>query len=884
MLIRVKGRHDGVKQYLENGQKVGRELSRDQMDERVVLAGDLDVTDALIQSINVADDVDRYLSITLSFKEDEVSREMLDDVVKACGSFVYTAYRPDELNFYAEAHLPRIKSYVDSKTGQLVERKPHIHIVIPKLNLLSGQKIEPLGYVKSNIRYIDALQEFLNARHGLASPKDNRRVTLTDASEMIARYRGDLFEKPHQDLKQQLLDAVLDRRIERHDDFMAMLAEHGQVRVRNAGRDDAYMNVKPADALKGINLKDHVFSRTFLELPTSEKLARLAADASQSTQYETAGAARQPSADIAADLYHWFYQRARESRYLNSGNALAYQRYQDATPEDQQRTLDALERDFYQQFDKDPHGHAFDERERSLRRVGRVFEFKRGAPRTADGTAPGELRDGRGFGQPVHRPDAWSGTVWGGEHSLGATGSLAQTESLYGVRGVPGLAVAGHGDGSPVLLPDRAQVLVGIHESGGHRDLRRPRHRQPGVRGTGRVADTRVSQRVRDAREAGEAAAAQHEPAMAEIRQTLSARRLLAELSHSHGLQPDKYRVWQMKDGRDRIRAGTRSFNVSDFLTKELNLPWPEAQAILRGAYARQLGEVAIESPPQNPRGALWRAYTEARETAKLERRSAWTAQRASEQARRADIAAAYQTTSKAVRADRALSGPDRRAQLSVARMTRVTQEQALRGVILGEREAFQIAHPRAYPFEDFLRERAGRGDETALAVLRRSRQPLRDVDPADTRWIRPAAKAERNEILFNAPRLTYQVHHNGDVTYRHDDQDVVEDRRDAIRVLQGDRLAIETGLRLAQARFGRSLTLQGSLAYQEEAARIAAEAGLYVEFTDARLNAITQDRRAALVDERLATSLRPTLATDAGDQPDMPERTQHRPSKGPAF
>ncbi|WP_455289738.1 hypothetical protein [Cupriavidus necator] len=129
-----------MKQYLENGQKVGREFSRDEMDERVVLFGNLDVTDALIQALNVPESIDRYLSITLSFKEDEVSREVLDDVAKACRSFVFAGYREDELNFYAEAHLPRIKSYIDSKTGQRVERKPHIHVVIPKLNLLSGQE------------------------------------------------------------------------------------------------------------------------------------------------------------------------------------------------------------------------------------------------------------------------------------------------------------------------------------------------------------------------------------------------------------------------------------------------------------------------------------------------------------------------------------------------------------------------------------------------------------------------------------------------------------------------------------------------------------------------------------------------------------------------
>lgn len=167
MLIRVSGHHDGVKQYLEDGRKVGREFSRDEMDERVVLDGDLDLTESVYRMIDAAPNVDRYLTITLSFKEDHIDRETLDAVVRDFKAFVFAAYRPDELNFYAEAHLPRVKSYVDEKTGTLVERKPHIHVVIPKLNLISGQSARPFGFDKLNLDYFDAIQEHLNAKYGL---------------------------------------------------------------------------------------------------------------------------------------------------------------------------------------------------------------------------------------------------------------------------------------------------------------------------------------------------------------------------------------------------------------------------------------------------------------------------------------------------------------------------------------------------------------------------------------------------------------------------------------------------------------------------------------------------------------------------------------------
>ncbi|ECS8865351.1 relaxase, partial [Salmonella enterica] len=51
MLIRCRGFNSGVKEYLEEGQKSGRELSRDELDERVILDGNLDLTELIYKSI-----------------------------------------------------------------------------------------------------------------------------------------------------------------------------------------------------------------------------------------------------------------------------------------------------------------------------------------------------------------------------------------------------------------------------------------------------------------------------------------------------------------------------------------------------------------------------------------------------------------------------------------------------------------------------------------------------------------------------------------------------------------------------------------------------------------------------------------------------------------
>jgi hypothetical protein len=979
VLIRVDGRHDGVKEYLENGQKKGREHTRDQLDERVVLVGDLEVTDAIVQSINVASDVDRYLSITLSFKEDEVSFDTMAAAVKDFQEFVFAGYRPDELNFYAEAHLPKIKSYSDRRTGQSVERKPHIHVVIPKLNLITGNHAEPLGYVKSNERFMAAIQEHINAKYGLASPRENRRVQLTDASEMISRYRGDLFKDARSMLKESVLDAVLDRKIERYDDFMRLLAEHGETRLRNAGRSAQYPNIKlPGDA-KGVNLKEHVFSRAFIELPAAEKLQHLAADIK--TTYEVAGEPRDTVAQFSGALNEWHATRARENKYLNSGNARAYRAYQEASPADRLRMLDERERGFYAQHLKDHHEPnqtqprivkpaELTSEKRRIRRVGRVYEFKRAGARDAGRNADTRndtrnLDDARGrsgergqdgvsaadddanASEPVRRPSVADAQRW--QWGAGGGGPGAQAKTLNGLRGLSGVPVVRFQRGSEVLLPHHAPGVVEHGRAQRPDTLRRHRDRERGAgigalpalrpasreyavqdgqwrdvdhrwqwrnrqgadrppgeargrglsdaaslglqrlsgepdreeRGrspsgpTGRVTDSVVSQQVRNASEKYQRASAHAEPAFAEIRRWLKADRLLAELSHSHGVQPEKYPVVQGRDGADRIRSGSRHLNVSDFLTKELNLPWQEAAPILRGAYARQQGQSVALPARENPRVALWQEYAVVRDAATQAHRTASSAQRDTERARHRAIKTRFETRRAALRVDLDLSYRQQRSELSLARMNRLADETALRGHIKMERDTLKLKYGSAggSSFAEFLTTRAQDGDERALRELRRTRRLLPEANSAGHddamhgNEIRAVVTLDQqNEIIFRRPALSHQVHGNGDVTYRHDGRDVVRDRGVTVLVLQKDQDAIETGLRLAHAKYGSTLQLAGSDAFQREAASVAADAGIKVRFSDDRLNRVMMDRVAARVAERYESSARSKTAR--GDPP----------------
>lgn len=817
MLIRVRGSIAGIKEYLEKGRKEGREFSRDDLDERVILDGDLEITNAVIEAMGGVGD--NYLHITLAFREDEVGPEILRAITGDFKAFALSAYKPDEFSFYAEAHLPRIKSYIHKRTGELVERKPHIHIVIPKTNLLSGTVLDPLYRPifdkKSNrlmvpeqqMKWLDAFQESINAKYGLASPKDHRRVEFTDASEMLSRYKGDVFSGANAALKNRIFAEFLDRGIQDYGKFKALLAELGQTKNRNAGKAGEYLNIKLAGADKGVNLKEFVFSREFIELDDQAKRAKLAAE--DDTGYEVAGPARPTEREIEATLQEWHQVRAREIKYLNSGNRKAYAAYRAATPEQRRAILAEREARFYAKHREELPSHEQRTQAPGRDPYDRTYPFKRGR--------------GHQRGQPDPAADR----------------GIEAPEALNRVRSLSSLGVDGLAEGGEVLLPGDARDQLGDARPEHADPLRRPadRNGDAGLTATGRDVDNVVGQLVADMRERKAQAQGEQQPDMATIKRTLDARLLLAHLSQSHGLQPDRFTITKGKDGGDRIQCGARNLNVSDFLTKEMNLPWKDAEQILRQVSGQQL---AKQSTPtrSNPRRELWQLFRDVGRAQQDQRRAdEWAKQRARDAERRTAAKADFIGRRGRIEGDRALTAAERKAAISVARMERLQVEQALRDRIKAEHAELRAKHrkPYAEAYRDFLTTLAQDGNADALEELRRQRKEPEHEAEGPT--ILPAQASGKKRSLLMPHPLTYTVERNGDVTY-HDatGRAVLQDASREVRMFQLDDAAIETGLRLAAQKFGQRLTLNGDAAFQRRAVEIAVANGLKVQFTDPNL------------------------------------------------
>lgn len=812
MLVRITGGSEGIAEYLANGQKADREFTRDELDERVILDGDLELTDTIIKGMEK--EGERYLHITLAFKEDALDPEVMRGLVSDFKQFAMSAYDADEFNFYAEAHLPKLKSYTNRQTGELVERKPHIHIVIPEHNLLSGQNLNPFGRVEQQTKFLEAFQEHANAKYGLASPKDNRRTEFTSESEIISRYKGDLFQGSAKELKERILSDVLDRKISDYDSFKALLTEYGAARSRNAGKATEYQNVKPADQAKGINLKDYVFSREFIEKPEAEKRRHLADEGRR--QYESQQPARKSAPELAATLKEWHEVRAKELKYINSGNRKLYAAYRSADREGKRAMLDERAATFYTKHRKETDHDRTDEQHRDFR--GRENAADRGTDsrRTVAHIADNLRAAGRNI-QSTGR----------------AVGDAEQARRNLADR-----------------RASRAVAALGRRLGRDQSEDRQVSRAAPQPRDR-RAADSVTGQLLAEARERKTEGKAAHLAEFAQIKRELDARRLLAHLSKTHGVIPDKYEVTKGKDGGDRIKAGSRNLNVSDFLTQEMRLSFSEAAPVLRQVYAAQQGRELAEARP-SPRRELWQAFRQAQPDQAKQKAAEWEAQRQSERERRAAIRDDYQGERRALQADRSKPAAERKAALSIARMERVTKDMALREAIREERQQLKEKHGQPYQerYRAFLAERANKGDETALAELRRQR----DASPAPTaeaNTIEGSSKRKRDsdQAAQLARNLAYSVDRAGNVTYYAD-----QAKRRALVIDSGQRVtvaavkdsqAVEAGLRLAVQKFGPGLKIEGSEAFKRQVIDAALKTGLRVEFDSKAMNDELQRRRA---------------------------------------
>ncbi|PCD85916.1 LPD7 domain-containing protein [Vibrio mediterranei] len=611
MLVRVNGGKDGIAEYLRDGMKSDREQHRDELDKRICIDGDLSLTDSLIKDMAKTDKPENYLHITLGFAERDINEESMRSVYDDFKNNFMAAYSSEEYNIYAEIHHPKIKSYIDKSTGETVERFPHVHVVIPRRNLLDGKDLNPRSLYKSNELHIQAIQEKINYEYDLTSPLDNQRLFKGDESKLLARYKGDNFKGANNQLKTELFDAIQEKNISSMDEFKSLLSSYGEVSVGKAGKPDEYLKVKPQGASRNIRLTDTCFQPDFIERrilkrekPTQKTVNRL--------------------------VDEWVNERSHEVKYIHAGSPKLRQQYQALPKEQRGAFLDEQREQYYGRYDLGtgtrlserstkhrtrtvgdfPTSRRTSDREFGVERVTNRRTSNRsnrvpGMPELDVASTRRQRRDGSSKLLHDHAPHHLAAKQAGRSAQLRRTGHeprrrvKVRAPSHRKERGLPtSFNSISHG------LPASSELKVSHRANVKRYSMlsKRMVSRKRGYRKPLFVRDTLLTvKQLKSRAQQSESYVTQlldthHEvqryqdelARFRDIRKHLKAAPLLDHLSGSHGLVKTHYSSFKAKDGSVRIKTGRRAYNVSDFCTQHMGLSWDETKVILKTVYGQQ--------------------------------------------------------------------------------------------------------------------------------------------------------------------------------------------------------------------------------------------------------------------------------------------------------
>ncbi|WP_420170746.1 LPD7 domain-containing protein (plasmid) [Pseudomonas alloputida] len=836
MIIRYGGGNKGIKEYLEEGRKADRHMSRDELDRRVPIDGDLVVTQSVIDTIK-DEGQDRYLHISMSFNEPGITEDDITRVYQQYREQLMTAYGDDEYNIYAEIHWPKVKESYNHKTQQMEPRFPHVHIVVPKKNVLTNRFLNPTGMHEKSVKYFDAIQEKLNRDNGLSSPRLSPRVGANHYESALDKYKEKEFKSKNGELKRNIHAALLERDIRTVAAFKDLVSEYGEVKVRNAGKANEYLAVKLVGDQKFTNLNANIFSAEYI------KDRSLVIDPISDAQ-------------VAKRVQTWRDIQSREIKYISNASAKVKAHYRDLPLPERRQFLDKRESDYAKRYRKPEATVSTGKtklpslRERSYLPSDLKSAFRPEAERAGDLY---ELRtrnvDHFGAGRDAANRLFLQGDADNDLLHLEADRGSGLRRDLYAGEGGGGSRAGGSGRAGRVV-PDLAtdpqsSVLTSLIQA-----------------------------------EADKALQANDLQRFAEIRKNLNAEHLLAFAQLKFGVDPAQHAISKAKDGSARIKVGKYNYNVSDFLTKHIGLEWPEAAKLLEELYEKQQTGIVEKPRPKVVLLADWmkfreeiypqniRTYNELKNEIKISFALGLKA-----------INAEYFARKKNITQDQSLSRADKHYLRSVVILEKLQKVEALQQRI---DEQNSLKNRVKYPYSTLFYDYATKNEAIDMKILdklkARHTAPLEPgvnsiggKRPATPHQMPNGAEAMKRarlvaklhaqervakELRIKLSDLRHRPQQDGSVAFVHKDhgkQIFVNhpDRVELNRVTDPDEVGV--GLMYSIERFGNPLEISGTEEFKRQVIEVAAERDMDITFTDEALNKALEAKRIELGLEPLA-------------------------------
>ena len=168
MIVKISKGEKGIADYLKTGKKRDSKLTRDEKDDRLPLAGNLDLIEMSEKhQSKKKNKKHNYYHISLSFTSEEWNKLYesgnIDDLIMDFLKLTFPNHDIDELLFYAEAHLPIIKEepYIPRpegalenrtlnkkhKNGEPLKREPHVHLIVSFENMKFTHSVKTGGVI-----------------------------------------------------------------------------------------------------------------------------------------------------------------------------------------------------------------------------------------------------------------------------------------------------------------------------------------------------------------------------------------------------------------------------------------------------------------------------------------------------------------------------------------------------------------------------------------------------------------------------------------------------------------------------------------------------------------------------------------------------------------
>lgn len=316
MLIRITQKSEGIEKYLEYGKKSGREMSRDELDYRVHISGDMK---AFSEAINYTRKnkkwKNHYWHITASFAVEDgyIDNETIQKINDEMMDYYFSAYDKNKIIHSCEAHRPRIQSTIDKSTGEHRQRLLHFHNAVSKYDVKNGNQIRMIPF---KLEADQAFQSYLCQKYNLLDPVDRKRVQKISKKDIIKRWKADAYTAKQtkvSELRKLFVHLLED--VKSISDVYSILNKTGLVKslsFKNQKSGNKYIQVQTNIETRNINIRGKGFEHIEKLYYNNDELEKRNLDGKYSEQNNALKKTIDENKEVFDKHKNWFIKEQKK--------------------------------------------------------------------------------------------------------------------------------------------------------------------------------------------------------------------------------------------------------------------------------------------------------------------------------------------------------------------------------------------------------------------------------------------------------------------------------------------------------------------------------------------------------------------------------------------